>query len=691
MNFENAGAVNARVIRIRTTTAAPTAMRSRLKRVQKSCHGVRPSTFSVAPSSGTRTSIAGSVCWTWLTRRYPCSRPPKCRAERIRGQHRNDRTTPGYPAAPGISPQERDESGHDLDPAEEAERAFGAGSLAEGDRAVGVDGSSGDQQGDRVSGVSALDARGRVVRGDGDDGAGRVDPREQLPEEPPVDRRDDVALVFEAAVMGGDVGPLDMDVESLEPAERVRGELRACRVRSVGRRSEPCRIEARRVDGFHPERQGDTALHGHLHEAPPAEAEPFPDRLEGGPPIPAVARQDQVGRKLPFRAPFGVDGRRLQDRRRPFDERVRERGGSVSGLAVREGLGRDHARLERLERDAEVALPSVRRIGVRDFGRKRRAVVGTDHERSPVLDRGAELERGAGKHEGPVHFIGEPRALVGREVATYAAIDDLRTVRGCAVHAVREVAVAEVHRDPEHLEHAPAGVLLMRVVAQDPVYPDVGFWRDPGSDRQDGPGPTARGERVEVRRVRGLERRAPGERGDGVVPQPVQAHVQQRGRHRYFTINANSSGSRLAPPTSAPSMSGCAMNSRMLPGLTLPPYWTRISWASPSSYLVASVPRISSTTRPASPGPAVRPVPIAQMGSYATTTDRANDASTPPNARRTCWVTVASVPPASRSSSVSPTHRIGVMPCAKTDRSFLFTRTSSSPKSWRRSECPTIT
>src|SRR4026209_3007523 len=120
MNFENAGAVNARVIRIKTTTAPPTAILSRLTRVQKSCPGVRPSTFSVAPSSGTRTSIAGSVCWTWLTRRYPCSRPPKCRAERIRGQHKNGRPEPGYPAVPGISPQECDETGHDLDTTQEA-------------------------------------------------------------------------------------------------------------------------------------------------------------------------------------------------------------------------------------------------------------------------------------------------------------------------------------------------------------------------------------------------------------------------------------------------------------------------------------------------------------------------------------------------------------------------------------------
>src|SRR6476659_1737270 len=246
MNFENAGAVNARVIRIRTTTAAPTAILSRLKRVQKSCHGVRPSTFSVAAATVTRTSIAGSVCWTWLTRRYPCSRPPKCRAERIRGQHKPERLPPGYPAVPGFSPEERDESGHDLDPTEEAERTFGAGSLAEGGRAVGVDRSSGDQQGDGVGGVGALDARGRVIRGDGDDGARRVEPREQLPEECPVDRRDDVALVFEAAVMGRDVRPLDMDVKGLEPAERFCSELRPYRVRGCGGSSEPCRIAARR-------------------------------------------------------------------------------------------------------------------------------------------------------------------------------------------------------------------------------------------------------------------------------------------------------------------------------------------------------------------------------------------------------------------------------------------------------------
>src|SRR6266566_7245291 len=134
--LEKTGPRIAREIRSRTTTAAPTAMRSRLKRVQKSCHGVRPCTASETPSRGTRTSVTGSVCWTWLTRRYPCSRPPKCRAERMRGQHKADGLSSRYPAAPGISPGELHQAGQDLHAAEQAEGAFGARPLAVGGRAV---------------------------------------------------------------------------------------------------------------------------------------------------------------------------------------------------------------------------------------------------------------------------------------------------------------------------------------------------------------------------------------------------------------------------------------------------------------------------------------------------------------------------------------------------------------------------
>jgi hypothetical protein len=45
----------------------------------------------------------------------------------------------------------------------------------------------------------------------------------------------------------------------------------------------------------------------------------------------------------------------------------------------------------------------------------------------------------------------------------------------------------------------------------------------------------------------------------------VSPHTQK------FTIDAKELASRLAPPTSAPSISGCAIRPRILSGLTLPP------------------------------------------------------------------------------------------------------------------------
>ena len=43
-----------------------------------------------------------------------------------------------------------------------------------------------------------------------------------------------------------------------------------------------------------------------------------------------------------------------------------------------------------------------------------------------------------------------------------------------------------------------------------------------------------------------------------------------------LAISAKSRGSRLAPPTSAPSMSGSASSTAALEGFTLPPYWMRM-------------------------------------------------------------------------------------------------------------------
>src|SRR5258708_16011161 len=51
--------------------------------------------------------------------------------------------------------------------------------------------------------------------------------------------------------------------------------------------------------------------------------------------------------------------------------------------------------------------------------------------------------------------------------------------------------------------------------------------------------------------------------------------------YRQFTIAANDLASRLPPPTSAPSSSGCAINPWILSGLTLPPSSTPTPPATP--------------------------------------------------------------------------------------------------------------
>src|SRR5437660_2520559 len=84
---------------------------------------------------------------------------------------------------------------------------------------------------------------------------------------------------------------------------------------------------------------------------------------------------------------------------------------------------------------------------------------------------------------------------------------------------------------------------------------------------------------------------------------PVDPLVPNRGVHQriagqahfssYRAIRANSSASRLAPPTRAPSMSGCAMISAMLDDLTEPPYRTRTRSAVGPGYSSAIRARIA--------------------------------------------------------------------------------------------------
>src|SRR5439155_63253 len=93
--------------------------------------------------------------------------------------------------------------------------------------------------------------------------------------------------------------------------------------------------------------------------------------------------------------------------------------------------------------------------------------------------------------------------------------------------------------------------------------------------------PAPAGESVERRCAGRLEGGEVPELGDGIVAQAVQADIEEAVQDPasrapgYLTMSANSSGSRLAPPTRAPSISGCAMNSLMFPAVTLPPYWLR--------------------------------------------------------------------------------------------------------------------
>ena len=67
-----------------------------------------------------------------------------------------------------------------------------------------------------------------------------------------------------------------------------------------------------------------------------------------------------------------------------------------------------------------------------------------------------------------------------------------------------------------------------------------------------------------VRGQRPVARRRTRPRAGGVL-------AAQAGGSTKRTMRANSCASRLAPPTSTPSMSGCAMSTSMLAALTLPP------------------------------------------------------------------------------------------------------------------------
>lgn len=80
------------------------------------------------------------------------------------------------------------------------------------------------------------------------------------------------------------------------------------------------------------------------------------------------------------------------------------------------------------------------------------------------------------------------------------------------------------------------------------------------------------------------------------------------------------SGFKEAPPTKNPSISGCPASSLQLAPVTEPPYWIRIFSATCGLTFLSNQPRRALCTSCACSGVAVFPVPMAQTGSYATTT-----------------------------------------------------------------------
>mmetsp|Transcript_8696 Transcript_8696/g.22505 ORF Transcript_8696/g.22505 Transcript_8696/m.22505 type:complete len:241 (+) Transcript_8696:548-1270(+) len=90
-------------------------------------------------------------------------------------------------------------------------------------------------------------------------------------------------------------------------------------------------------------------------------------------------------------------------------------------------------------------------------------------------------------------------------------------------------------------------------------------------------------------------------------------------------------------------------------------------------------------------GVAVRPVPMAQTGSYAITTRFSSSALMPARPFSSCALTTALVVPPSRSSLSSPMHRMALRPASSTFFVLALISASSSPKIERRSECPVST
>src|SRR5207248_3148574 len=182
-----------------------------------------------------------------------------------------------------------------------------------------------------------------------------------------------IPLVLGSPVVGGNVGPPKVHVHGLERTQHLRGHPRPERVGLVSLRALALGIESGHLNGFHAEREGDPSFNRHLDETSPSKAEPMLDGLQTRRMRSPVAREYQVGGKLPRPAPFDVDLRPFHHAMRTLHERVSEFGGSARSLRSVQRLARRYHWFELLESYAERSLLPIGRIRVADRAGERTA------------------------------------------------------------------------------------------------------------------------------------------------------------------------------------------------------------------------------------------------------------------------------------------------------------------------------
>src|ERR671919_1282260 len=304
-----------------------TANLSRRNRRQNSWLGLRPTTCLLGspPASGPVGSTTTGSPATCATLCAPSGQGPADTS--VLGQPEQRRASLEVYTPPRASriaplsgglPKEADQARQDVGAPSRTDGAVRGGSLAEGGGPIGLDPRPTHQERHRVRRVSLPEARGGVVCRHGEQDLPWIDRRQDLAEEGPVDDLDHVALVLGPAIVGGDVGALDVHVQ------------RVVAVQGVGRQPGPgsvallwvTRRRCRHLS--HPQDQGDPPLHRHLHEAPPRWPESRPDLGQPGTVVTGVPRQDQVRREPALGPAPDVRLGRLEDHRRLAHEGVRQ-------------------------------------------------------------------------------------------------------------------------------------------------------------------------------------------------------------------------------------------------------------------------------------------------------------------------------------------------------------------------------